>query len=308
VDGILNINKPPGITSFGVVAWVKKLSHQNHTGHAGTLDPLAIGVLPVCLGKATRIVEFLSESQKTYRAEVDLGLVSDTYDTEGTIIEHGDVSGVTLDRIEPTLNSFRGPIRQIPPMYSAIKLGGRPLYELAREGITVDRKARCAHIFRLELLEWKPPILNLEIGCSKGTYIRSLAHDLGQELGCGAILKNLVRTRYGPFDIKDSISLSRLEEAARQGILHELLYPLDYPLSSLPMVVIDDSTAQDIKNGKPVILDDCAPEDNRNVPQGSSQESIPPCYCRAYSKDGRFLALLRFIRENGTWHPKKVFI
>jgi tRNA pseudouridine55 synthase len=217
LDGILNVDKPAGNTSYSVVARIKRLSGERRVGHAGTLDPDATGILPICLGKATRIVEYLTGTNKTYRACIELGAITDTYDASGKFIHKGDASGIDRSMIESALNQFRGSISQVPPMYSSLKYKGQPLYELARAGINIERKSRKITIYRLEIIDCHPPEVTIEVECSKGTYIRSLAHDLGQALGCGAYLKTLVRTVYGPFEIKSSISLLKLEEASREG-------------------------------------------------------------------------------------------
>ena len=179
-------------TSFEVVAFVRRLSGERRVGHGGTLDPKATGVLPVGLGRGTRVAEFLAQENKVYRAQVELGTATDSYDVSGKVTWRGDVSAVTRELVEAALDSFRGLIEQTPPMYSALKYQGQPLYRLARAGIEVPRLPRKVNIFRLELLDFELPLLTLEVACSKGTYIRSLAHDLGQALGCGAHLKSLV--------------------------------------------------------------------------------------------------------------------
>jgi len=217
MDGILNINKPWGKTSFSIVAMVKRLSGERRVGHAGTLDPAATGVLPVCLGQGTRIIEFLVDATKAYRAEIELGMVTDTYDASGRIIQRGDPSGISQNQLESVLTSFCGLIWQTPPMYSAVKYQGKPLYELARTGITVERGSRLTEIHRLELVDWQPPVATIEVVCGKGTYIRSLAYDLGQALGCGAYLKSLIRLRCGLFDIREAVSVPQLEDAFRYG-------------------------------------------------------------------------------------------
>jgi len=296
LDGILNINKPPGKTSFGVVAAVKRLSGERRAGHSGTLDPDATGVLPVCLGRGTRIVEFLMDATKTYRAEIELGVSTDTYDASGKITRRGDASGIDRAEVESALEAFRGPIRQTPPMYSAVKHRGQPLYKLARAGIEIERKSRTVTIHRLELLDWQPPSATVEVECSKGTYIRSLANDLGQALGCGAHLKSLVRTRCGIFDIKDAVSLAQLEEASRHGYWEHFVYPVDIVLQDYDAVVVDDAGEEAIKKGSPLALE----QENR----GDS----PQKYCRAYSADGRFLGVLRYAADKGVWQPKKVLI
>jgi tRNA pseudouridine55 synthase len=295
LDGILNINKPNVITSFGVVAAVKRLTHERHAGHAGTLDPDATGVLPVCLGRGTRIIEFLVDTTKTYRAVIVLGKATDTYDSAGKITFRGDTSGIDVAQLEQALEPFRGAIRQTPPMYSALKHQGRKLYELARAGIEIERKSRPVKIYRFVLLDWQPPLATLEIECSKGTYVRSLANDLGQALGCGAYLKELTRTRYGIFDIKDAVSLPQLEESVQRGDWQQYLYPIDSVLQDLPSLTVDEAGEVTIKTGSPLIT-------------AANDISGENTYSRAYSPDGRFLAILKRDTAEKFWRPKKVFI
>ncbi len=180
MDVILNIDKPKGKTSFSIVAMVKHFSGERRVGHAGTLDPEATGVLPVCLGKSTRVIEYLVDATKTYRAQIELGITTDTYDASGKITHKSDPSNINLEQFKSVLASFSGPIEQIPPMYSAVKYQGKPLYKLARAGIQVERKSRTAQIHYIKLIDWQPPLVTVEIECGKGTYIRSLAHDIGQ--------------------------------------------------------------------------------------------------------------------------------
>ena len=296
MDGILNINKPAGKTSYGVIAIVKRLTGERHAGHAGTLDPEATGVLPVCLGKGTRVVEFMMEAHKVYRAEIEFGVSTDTYDGEGKITARGDAASINKEILEQALQNFRGDILQVPPMYSALKHQGQPLYELARAGTTIERASRPVTIYRLDLVDWQNPLATLEIECSKGTYIRSLAHDLGEKLGCGAYMKTLVRTGYGVFDIDKAISLTQLEEAVKQGNIAPYLYPIDGVLGHLPSLTVDAAGEEAIKTGSPPDID---PD---NTPPTDSK------YCRAYSADGRFLAILHFNTEENIWRPRKVFI
>jgi tRNA pseudouridine55 synthase len=296
MDGILNINKPAGKTSFGMVAMVKRLTGERRAGHAGTLDPEATGVLPVCLGKGTRIVEFMMEGHKVYRADIELGISTDTYDGEGKVTARGDAASITKDILEKALEGFRGDIRQVPPMYSALKLRGQPLYNLARAGTTVERESRPVTIYRLDLLDWQNPIVTLEIECSKGTYIRSLAHDLGEKLGCGAYMKTLVRTAYGIFSIENAVIPEALEEAVKRGDWGKYLHAIDSVLGHLPAVTVDAAGEEAIKTGNPPVIDA-----NNMPPAGKS-------YCRAYSADGRFLAILHFNTEENIWRPRKVFV
>jgi tRNA pseudouridine55 synthase len=295
MDGILNINKPAGKTSYTVVAMVKRLTGEKRVGHAGTLDPMAKGVLPICLGQATRLVEYLMDTTKTYRAEIELGISTDSYDMEGTVTQRCDASAVTLEQLEKTLHAFRGVITQIPPMYSAVKHQGKPLYELARAGISVERKSRTAKIYSLEIKGWRYPILTLEVTCGKGTYIRSIANDLGQALGCGATLKDLVRSRCGIFDISEAMTLERFEDACRSGYWQSLLYPMDSILSFWKTVIVGEEKAQAIRHG--VLI---------SLAEGASPK-VGSDYCRAYTWDGSLLGILRFDSEKRQWQPEKVF-
>jgi tRNA pseudouridine55 synthase len=303
VDGILNIDKPFGKTSYSVVAMVKRLSGERRVGHGGTLDPAATGVLPIGLGQGTRVIEFLLGAPKAYRAEIELGLITDTYDISGRVIQRRDPSGISRNRLESALGSFSGLIQQIPPMYSAVKYQGKPLYKLARAGITVERRSRSAMIYRLSLLNWEPSVATVEVVCGKGTYIRSLAHDLGQALGCGACVKSLIRLRCGPLDIKDAVSLSQLEEAFRQDYWQELINPVDSVLSHWAAVVVSDEAIDDIRNGRPLIL-----KNDEGDIKNSSMDANEQDRCRAYALDGRFLGVLRFNAGSKQWQPEKVFL
>ena len=295
MDGILNINKPGGKTSFAVVAMVKRLTHEKHVGHAGTLDPMATGVLPVCLGQATRLVEYLMDATKTYLAEIELGVSTDSYDREGAETQRGNASAITLAQIEASLHAFRGVIIQVPPMYSAVKHQGKPLYELARAGIDVARKGRTAKIFSLEIKDWQNPFLTIEVTCGKGTYIRSLANDLGQALGCGATLSKLERSRCGIFSVAEAVTPDAFKEACQGGYWQSLLYPMDSILSLWATAIVSEEKARSIRNGALISLAENAP-----VPEGSQ-------FCRAYTWDGTLLCILRFDAEKKLWQPEKVF-
>jgi tRNA pseudouridine55 synthase len=296
VDGIFNIDKPAGKTSYGVVAFVKRLTGEKRVGHAGTLDPDATGVLPVCLGKATRVVEYLTGATKTYRAVIELGAATDTYDAAGKVTQRGDASGITKEQLEAALNAFRGAISQTPPMYSALKHHGQPLYKLARAGVGVVRKPRAVTVHRLEVIDWQPPAITVEIECSKGTYVRSLAHDLGQVLGCGAFLKSLRRTRCGIFAIDDAVGLAELEAAHQKGDLAPYLQPIDSVLGDYSSVFIDADAEKAMKQGNTLVL------------EADTKDASAARLCRAYAPDGRFLGLLRYVPESGRWQPEKVFI
>ena len=300
MDGILNIDKPAGKTSYGVVAAVKRLSGEKRVGHTGTLDPDATGVLPVCLGQGTRIIEFITDTAKVYHAAIELGIATDTYDASGRVVQRGDPSAIDHVALESALESFRGDIRQIPPMYSAVKHQGKPLYKLARAGVTIQRKSRRVTIYRLEYISWKLPLLTLEIECSKGTYIRSMANDIGEALGCGAYLKDLERTRYGIFEIKDAISLCQLDESVNRDEWQKYLYPIDSVLKDFNKVVINEAGEQAMKTGNLINQD--------NIELKEIKEPTNHRYCRAYAKDGRFLGMLLPVSDKEAWQPKKVFI
>ena len=298
MDGILNINKPWGKTSFSISAIVKRLTQERHVGHAGTLDPAASGVLPVCFGQGTRVIKFLVDATKVYRAQIELGVATDTYDASGNITQRGDYSRITKRQLESVLTSFQGLIQQIPPMYSAVKYHGRRLYELARAGIKVERRSRLTKIYHLELIDFKPPLLTIEVVCGKGTYIRSLAHDLGQALGCGADLNSLIRLRCGLFDIRDAVSIPQLEDAFRYGYWQHFVYPIDVVLSHWAAIIVSDDTKQLLRNGRPVVVN------KDNISEGASFENR----CRVYTSDGCFLGVLHFDPERGRWQPEKVFL
>ena len=291
MDGILNIHKPSGITSFSVVSQVRRLAHEPKAGHGGTLDPLASGVLPVFLGQATRLTEYLMEYPKTYRAIVELGVATDSYDAEGRVTGHSDASGISLDNVAEVLQRFRGEIQQTPPVYSALKHRGQPLYKLARRGLSMEVDSRPISIYRLDIVSFQLPFVTLDVECSKGTYIRSLAHDMGAMLGCGAYLKGLIRTAYGPFDIKDSIAAEYLEDAVGNGSWYNLVQPMDVVLSLWEKVVLSDEQVELVQHGTSLAL----------------EVRAETARLRAYDEAGRFTALLKFDVESRLWRPQKVF-
>jgi tRNA pseudouridine55 synthase len=297
MDGILNIDKSRGKTSFAIVSAIRRLTGKRRVGHGGTLDPLASGVLPVCLGRGTRVVEFLAEAKKTYVAEITLGVATDTYDAEGRATRRGDPSGIERETVVQALKSFRGRVAQRPPMFSAIKHNGRRLYELARTGITVERPLRPTDIHRIELVNYDSPLFTLEVECGKGTYIRSIADDLGRELGCGAHLTGLVRTAYGPFRIEEAVSLDEFETACREGQWEELVQPLEIALETWPAVTVSDEQGHLIVNGRPLSLG----------AGGLPPEAETDGHLCAYSQEGCLLAVLKYRAESGQWHPAKVF-
>jgi tRNA pseudouridine55 synthase len=293
LNGLLNVNKPAGCTSFSIVAGVRRLSGERRVGHAGTLDPAASGVLPVCLGQATRVAEYLMDCSKEYLAGIELGSSTDTYDGEGRVTARGSLQDISRAAVEEALEGFKGDIEQVPPAFSAVKVNGRKSYALARAGREVTLHARKVRIHDVEIIGFDLPYLKLKITCSKGTYIRSLANDLGLNLGCYAYLKNLERTVYGPFEIEDAVTPRQLNQAADEGRLEQLIYPLDYALTGGGRVFLDEKQAENVAQGLDIVLDILDP--------------LSMTYCSAYTQDGRLLAVMKFVAENGLWHPQKVF-
>jgi tRNA pseudouridine55 synthase len=296
MDGILNINKSTGMTSHDVVAKVRKLLKQRRVGHAGTLDPAASGVLPICAGQATRVAEYLSESGKAYQATIVFGTVTDSYDSEGTVTRTASTHDLTLSKIEALLPEFLGEQMQVPPRYSAIKLQGQPAYKRARAGEDMAMEARPITIYRLEVIEWQSPILTLSIECSKGTYIRSLAYDLGEQAGCGAYLGGLIRTRSGPFPLTESITLEQLAEAAAQGTIEQFLHSADKAIEQYPALVLDENMSERVRHGNAFQV-----EERLGLVHEQS-------LARVYDDKGRFLAIAEWDAERGVWQPTKVFL
>ncbi|MCH8065583.1 MAG: tRNA pseudouridine(55) synthase TruB [Chloroflexi bacterium] len=294
-SGILNVNKPRGMTSFAVVSLVRRLTGIRKVGHAGTLDPIADGVLPICLGPATRIVDYIVGQPKLYRAAVRLGVATDSYDSEGEVVATGDPSGVSRDDVEQALASFVGEIQQMPPMYSALKYQGQPLYRYARAGKTVPRQERTVRIYRLELLRFDSPVVEIELEVGKGAYVRSIAHDMGEQLGCHAHMEQLTRVRSGPFTLESAVELGELEAAVEHGDWEALLLPADRVLESWHAALLGEPHSRDVKHGQLLVL----------TPVGSEHIDLDTP-CRAYSEDGEFLAILRY-RGANRWHPEKVF-
>ena len=293
--GILNLDKPAGWTSHDVVARVRRLLKQRSVGHAGTLDPLATGVLVVCVGRATRVVEYLMASQKVYRAVARLGETSDTYDIDGAItatapapsLSHANLTAA----LAPFVARYCGTILQTPPAYSAVKQDGVPAYRRARRGQTVALAARPVTIERIDLLDWQPPHLTIEVTCGPGTYIRSLTHDLGQALGCGAVLTALTRLRSGSFNLADAISLDALAEAVEADLVLRHVHPLRCALADLTPVPVDPQAAMRIAHGQA-------------IPCPTQPENETGYAC---GPDGGVLAILAYDVARMQWRPRKVF-
>jgi tRNA pseudouridine55 synthase len=299
ISGIFNIDKPAGWTSFQVVSLVRRLSGVRRVGHAGTLDPSATGVLVVCLGQATRLIEYMMEAPKVYRAEVHLGITTDTLDATGKPLCQADPSNISRQQVEEALTAFVGEIDQVPPMFSALKYNGEPLYRYARAQRQVERQPRRVTIHRLQLLAFQPPLATIEVECGKGTYIRALAHDLGQQLGCGAHLAALARLRVGPFTLEKACSLSELETAFGRGRWQSLLHPADAALPSWPAVTLSELQERAVRFGQCLAADSLEPGQAQAVENGQ--------FCRAYSPRGQLVAILRYDATALLWRPSKVF-
>ena len=257
VNGIVVVDKPAGITSYDVVRWFKGVMPRVKIGYLGTLDPLATGVLPLLLGEGTKLVPFLESGKKEYEAALHLGVTTDTQDREGRVLRSTDIADYDLSpqHIKAVLQHFRGRIMQRPPMYSALKKNGEPLYKLARRGEEAERSLREVEIYELQVTEIDPPVLRLQIECSKGTYVRTVAHDIGEELGCGAHLVELRRLRSGPFGLEDALAMDDIEEVAQQGKLKKLIIPLSRAVGFLPAVELGEADALQVRNGQSIRLD-----------------------------------------------------
>ena len=249
IGGLINILKPPGMTSHDVVSFIRRTYHLKRVGHAGTLDPAAAGVLPVALGPATRLLEYMTDCDKSYRVELTIGYETDTGDDTGTITNSTDCTMPARDRIEEVLASFLGTIEQVPPMYSAIKVQGKKLYELARAGITVERKARTITIHKINLLKMNQKSILFDVTCSKGTYIRSLCTDIGAKINCPVVMSFLVRTRVGSFSLDHAFTLEEIGENSESAIL-----PVDNALDYMPKVILSQEVSSAFKHGQNILI------------------------------------------------------
>jgi tRNA pseudouridine55 synthase len=284
------VDKPEGPTSHGVVSMVRKGTGVRKIGHAGTLDPRASGVLVLCLGPATRLSEYLSSSIKLYEAKVRFGESTETYDAEGaTTNSTGEAP--TDAQVEAALELFRGEIQQVPPPYSAIKLQGKKAYELAREGKPVELDPRDVTVYELTKLQYDPPELSIRVECSAGTYIRSLAHDLGETLSTGAHLSALRRLKAGPFGLEDAVTLDELEKAMGRGEWQRWVRPASEALPDLPIVKVEEPELERIRNGL-------------RIPSTDGATGM----ARALAPDGQLVAILVSAEDGQEWQPRKVFL
>ena len=294
ISGVLVVDKPVGLTSHDVVQIVRKGTNIRRAGHTGTLDPRASGVLVILIGPAVRLSEYVSASDKRYQAVLRLGASTDTYDADGRIISTSPVDKITEEQFEDSLQSFVGEIEQVPPPYSAVKIKGRKAYEMAREGEEIDLAPRRIKVYSLELLEWAPPEAVIDVYCSSGTYVRSLAHDLGEKLGCGAHLIGLRRTKSGRFTLRDAVPLRRLREAFEDGNWYQYLIPAAEALSDWPAIELTQDQVEAIRHGHRIT------SENDGIASDVTM-------VRGVSEQGELVALLEFVPEANEWQPKKVF-
>ncbi len=305
-NGVLNLNKDEGPTSHDVVARVRRLvPKKTKVGHAGTLDPMAVGVLPICIGAATKLFPYLLECRKTYRAVVVFGRVTDTQDVTGKTLSEEEPGEISLEACQRFLDSFKGASIQVPPMFSALKVGGTRLHELARAGVVIEREGRPIEVFDINALKVEGPSLTFEVTCTRGTYIRALCHDLGALQGAGGCLEALSRLALGPFDLKDAISLDEAENLAREGRLAEAMMTLSDALAHLPAVTIAPESEERFRNGVSLGEKECISPGGFAPGRGKF---------RVLSSGGHLIGVGRFLSpergqsEGGRINAERVFV
>lgn len=306
VDGLLNVYKERGFTSHDVVAKLRGILRQRKIGHTGTLDPDAEGVLPVCLGKATKACGFLADKDKEYRAVLRLGVATDTQDISGRVLRECAVDADEA-AVREVVPGFVGEYEQLPPMYSAIKVNGKKLYELARQGKEAERQPRKVHIHGITIEQMDLPHVTMTICCSKGTYIRTLCHDIGERLGCGGCMEALVRTRVAEFRIETAKTLGQLEEMCRAGTVGEAVVAVDTLFRSCPAFCVAENAQKWLYNGNPLAVEFLVPMERTAASVGQMVEGISG-YIRIYDSEGRFIGLYSYDRGHGCCRPERLFI
>lgn len=295
-DGIINVYKEKGFTSFDVVAKMRGILGQRKVGHTGTLDPAAEGVLPVCAGKGTRLCDMLTDHDKTYRATMLLGVVTDTQDTTGTVLEEKSTDHLTEEEVREAIMSFVGDYDQVPPMYSALKVDGKKLYELAREGKEVERKARPVKIHEIVIESVNLPEVVMTVSCSKGTYIRTLCHDIGEKLSVGGCMKELLRTKVGRFLLEDTLKLSDLQKLKEEGQLEKAVFPLEAVFAEYGEIRAEDEVLDKlVRNGNPFRY--------KGIEKVSDGDAF-----RVYSMNGQFIGVYEYAEEKHMFYPRKIFL
>ena len=301
INGVINVYKEPCFTSHDVVAKLRGILKQKKIGHMGTLDPNAVGVLPVCLGKATKLCDILSEKDKTYNATLLLGLDTDTQDTSGEVISKADTDSImelSEDKVFETIKSYIGDYDQIPPMFSAIKIGGEKLYNLARRGEVIERPARHCRIIDITVTKMELPRVDLHVTCSKGTYIRTLCHDIGKDLGVGGCMEKLVRTKVERFSVEDSITLKQIEEFRDNNTLEDYITPVDEMLGNYSKCMVSKGAEKLVYNGN------IFTSGNTFLKMNHEDGQI----VRVYTSEGEFIGLYKFNSEKQIYKPVKMFL
>lgn len=295
INGVINVYKEKGYTSHDVVAKLRGILHQKKIGHTGTLDPDAEGVLPVCLGRGTKLCDVLADHDKEYETVLLLGTVTDTQDITGTVIRTGQVN-VTEDEVRECIHSFQGEQMQVPPMYSALKVGGKKLYEMAREGIEIERKPRPVHFYNIEVIEMELPRVKIRVHCSKGTYIRTLCHDIGEKLGCGGCMEKLLRTRVERFELLGARKLSQIQEFADRGKIEDIVIPVDQMFDSFSGCKVKQEADRLVHNGNffPISL-----LENEAIIRNTGEQ------LRIYDSIGEFIGI--FTKKGERMTPVKMF-
>ena len=297
IHGVLNVYKGKGYTSHDVVAKLRGITGQKKIGHTGTLDPDATGVLPVCLGKATKLCDMLPDKDKTYEAVLLLGVSTDTQDAGGEVLGTSDTAGLGEKEVREAIQSFVGGYDQVPPMYSALKVGGKRLYELAREGKVVERKARPVDIYQIRVLKMDLPRVWMEVSCSKGTYIRTLCHDIGEKLGCGGCMEELFRTKVSSFLLSDSLTLADINKRMQEGTLGEVLVPVDAMFGGYRKIVVKEPWISLARNGNSLPI--------KAVTGGEGIEDGEEV--RLYNEAGQFIAIYAWKEKRKEYHIVKMF-
>lgn len=311
MDGIIVVHKEKGFTSFDVVAKLRGILKQKKIGHTGTLDPDATGVLPVCLGCATKLCDMLTDTTKVYEAELLLGVVTDTQDTSGAVLEEKEVC-VTENEVKAVVASFIGEQKQIPPMYSALKVDGKKLYELAREGKTIERKARDITIDNIEILDMNLPKVRMLVTCSKGTYIRTLCNDIGEKLGCGGAMASLIRRKTAGFTLEEAKTLDEIEALMKAGEITAIIKGVDTVFENYPKAIVKEECMKAVQNGNWLYPNMLLVESN-----GASLDSVDgkelkakliACEdIRVYGTDDVFYGIYSYEPEKKAFKPKKMF-
>lgn len=312
INGMINIYKEAGFTSHDVVAKLRGILKQKKIGHTGTLDPQAVGVLPVCLGNATKLCDLLTDKDKEYEAVLRLGVVTDTQDMTGEILKESEVYVTEEEAVEAVM-SFVGDYNQIPPMYSALKVNGQKLYDLARQGKEVERQARPVTIHNIEIKEVNLPCIRFRVACSKGTYIRTLCHDIGEKLGCGGAMESLKRTRVGSFVAEEALTLSEVEKLRDEGLVEANVLKVEDVFATYPKVAAKDDGVRLLKNGNVLYRNQVVKVQGEDAPISVKQgftltANVEGSLVRMYDDAGTFYGIYEYRKNQGIYKPYKMFL